>query len=54
MTVQQEYNLLLQSGMFWEFFPEFTGNWEKDQEEFTKFIKSRNNENKDINNNRRR
>lgn len=24
-----EYNLLLKSGMFWEFYPELTGNWEK-------------------------
>jgi hypothetical protein len=25
-----EYNLLLKSGMFWEFYPELNGNWEKD------------------------
>lgn len=28
----QEYNKLLKSGMFWEFHPELTGNWEKDKE----------------------
>lgn len=31
---QNEYYLLLNSGMFWEIFPEFTGEWEKDKEDF--------------------
>jgi len=28
---ESNYELLLNSGMFWEIFPELTGNWEKDK-----------------------
>lgn len=28
---KEEYELLLKSGMFWEFHPELTGDWEKDK-----------------------
>lgn len=38
---QIEYNRLLKSGMFWEFFPDLTGDWEKDEDEFNKFADSR-------------
>lgn len=31
---EQAYNLLLKSGMFWEFYPELTGVWEQDKEEW--------------------
>jgi len=31
-----EYYQLLSSGMFWEFFPELTGEWLKDKEQFLK------------------
>lgn len=41
--IQEEYNELLKSGMFWEFFPEFTGNWSKDGETFTEFYNIRKN-----------
>lgn len=34
--IKQEYDSLLASGMFWEFYPELTGEWVKDQEEFTR------------------
>jgi len=27
----KEYKELLKSGMFWEFYPELTGDWEKDK-----------------------
>ena len=27
----EKYNMLLKSGMFWEFHPELTGNWEVDK-----------------------
>ena len=29
---KEDYEKLLASGMFWEFFPELTGEWEKDKE----------------------
>ena len=35
--IKLEYQILLQSGMFWEFFPSFSGNWEDDEKEFTEF-----------------
>lgn len=28
---KDQYNKLLSSGMFWEFHPELTGDWEKDK-----------------------
>lgn len=39
--IQQEYKLLLKSGMFWEFFPNFSGKWEEDKEEFIQFYNHR-------------
>ena len=27
-----EYNDILNSGMFWEFYPNLTGNWESDKD----------------------
>lgn len=27
---KESYDLLLISGMFWEFYPELSGDWEKD------------------------
>ena len=29
-----EYDFLLHSGMFWEFYPNLTGDYEKDKEEW--------------------
>lgn len=29
--MKKEYEQLLASGMFWEFYPELTGEWEKDE-----------------------
>jgi hypothetical protein len=35
--MQQEYNSLLQSGMFWVIFPSMTGNWIDDAPDFIEF-----------------
>ena len=35
----EDYNKLLKSGMFWEFHPELSGEWEKDKDEFIKYHK---------------
>lgn len=35
--IRQEYEELKQSGMFWEFFPELSGVWERDQSPYTQF-----------------
>lgn len=32
----KEYRELLNSGMFWEFYPALTGDWERDKEEWFK------------------
>lgn len=40
MDIKQEYDKLLASGMFWEFYPELSGEWVKDQEEFTRKLTS--------------
>ena len=32
MIKYSEYMLLLKSGMFWEFYPELTGDYKKDME----------------------
>lgn len=32
IKIEEEYNKALNSGMFWEFYPELTGNWLKDKE----------------------
>jgi len=37
MTIQEEYVELRKSGMMYEFFPKFTGVYEKDKQEFSKF-----------------
>ena len=48
MTHREEYKSLLNSGFFWEFYPQLTGEWEKDKEEWEKILekldKFRNNE----------
>lgn len=31
MKAREDYNTLLNSGMFWEFHPELTGNWKEDR-----------------------
>jgi hypothetical protein len=38
---EYEYPLLLKSGMFFNFFPDLSGDWDKDKEEFIKFIEFR-------------
>ena len=35
MTIKEEYDKLLESGMFWEFHPELSGNWLEDEMAFT-------------------
>jgi len=32
IKTRENYDKLLSSGMFWEFHPELTGNWEVDKE----------------------
>lgn len=39
--IQEEYKELLKSGMFWEFFPELSGDWSKDEIVFTRFYNRR-------------
>ena len=34
--MKAEYDRLLKSGMFFEFYPNLTGNWEKDKIEWAK------------------
>jgi len=36
---KSEYQQLLKSGMFWEFYPELSGEWTKDKNEFIKQLK---------------
>jgi len=36
---QKDHTLLKQSGMFWEFHPELSGEWEKDKDAFIAFSK---------------
>ncbi len=31
IKTKEDYDKLLSSGMFWEFYPELTGEWEKDK-----------------------
>lgn len=38
---RNEYAQLLHSGMFWEFFPELTGEWERDRDAYLKFYVAR-------------
>jgi hypothetical protein len=44
--MKAEYQLVLKSGMFWEFHPELTGDWDKDKTQWRKIYnqlkKSRN------------
>jgi len=42
MTAKEEYESILKSGMFFEFFPQLNGNWKDDEIEFTDFVKKRN------------
>lgn len=37
--IQTEYILALKSGMFFEFFPELTGEWKKDKDLFGKIYR---------------
>lgn len=39
--IKSEYEQMIQSGMFYEFFPEYSGNWDKDKSQFTQFYKKR-------------
>lgn len=38
-TLRQEYDKLLASGMFWEFYPYLTGTWKNDKYAFRKLNK---------------
>ena len=38
---RKDYNKLLESGMFWEFYPEFSGDWEEDQKIIAKYYESK-------------
>ena len=37
MTIEEEYNAILKSGMFWVWFPNLTGEWEKDAPDFIEY-----------------
>lgn len=37
--IKQEYDLILKSGMFWEWHPTLSGNWQEDKNEFIEFYK---------------
>lgn len=37
-TLRENYDSLLKSGMFWEFHPHLTGEWEKDKGWFTDYV----------------
>lgn len=39
--IKNEYYELLESGMFWEFFPEYTGKWSEDESKFILFYLDR-------------
>ena len=39
MKAQEEYKSLLNSGMFWEFYPELTGEWGKDKKQWAEIFK---------------
>ena len=39
ITSKREYERLLKSGMFWEFYPQLTGIWRKDKKEWSKTFK---------------
>mgnify|MGYP003522259078 FL=1 len=50
--MKEEYNELLTSGMFWEFYPELTGIWIDDEPKwkiiYKQLKRSRKNKNKEI------
>lgn len=37
--MKEEYDGLLKSGMFWEFYPSLSGEWDKDKEEWSVIFK---------------
>lgn len=41
IKIKKEYNALLGTGMFFEFFPGYNGEWDKDKEQFINFYKTR-------------
>lgn len=41
IKTKENYNKLLKSGMFWEFHPELTGDWEVDKEVISPVVGSR-------------
>lgn len=38
---KKEYDLLLKSGMFWEIYPELSGDYIKDKPKWTKILRER-------------
>ena len=38
LSIRENYNSLLKSGMFWEFHPHLTGEWEKDKGWFMAYM----------------
>lgn len=57
--MKERYQKLLESGMFWEFYPQLSGIWQLDCEEFIKNetwldknIRKHNNNNEEINGNK--
>lgn len=48
MKAKEEYQKLLNSGDLEELYPDLTGNWKKDQEEFTRLYDLNNKALKDI------
>ena len=36
-TIKQNYDYILKSGLFWEWFPELTGNWDEDMLYFIEY-----------------
>lgn len=41
-VLRQNYEKLLSSGMFWEFYPELSGEWKKDREVWEKIAANKN------------
>ena len=37
--MKKEYDLVLKSGMFFEWYPQLTGEWEKDKEAWAKIYR---------------
>lgn len=40
--VKKEYDKLLKSGLFWEFYPQLSGEWEKDELEWNRIYEDMN------------